>query len=112
MKVAEVQGLLDELANCKFFSEQKSAEELERMGAHLTQFAELGAEGDQVSVKEIYNCVACDTDEGQILLNVSRMFTAAFAFFMGFLSTFLNTLGVSLGHVYMSMGCLVGSAVG
>merc|ERR1719161_3245665 len=31
---------------------------------------------------------------------------------MGFLAVFLLTIGLSLGHVYMSMGCLVGSAVG
>jgi len=35
-----------------------------------------------------------------------------FAVFMGFLAVFLLTIGLSLGHVYMSMGCLVGCAVG
>merc|ERR1712025_478326 len=50
--------------------------------------------------------------EGQILLRVSKFFTGLFAVFMGFLAVFLLTIGLSLGHVYMSMGCLVGSAVG
>jgi hypothetical protein len=41
-----------------------------------------------------------------------RFFSLIFAIVMGFVTVLLLTLGLSLGHVYMSMGCLVGSAVG
>merc|ERR1712232_1128719 len=47
-----------------------------------------------------------------ILLRVSKFFTGVFAIFMGFLAVFLQTLGFSLGWVYMSMGVIIGSAVG
>jgi hypothetical protein len=50
--------------------------------------------------------------EGKVLLRVSRLFSLFYAVFMGFLTVFLLAMGLSLGHVYMSMGCLVGSAVG
>jgi hypothetical protein len=44
---------------------------------------------------------------------VSKFFTGIFALFMGFIAVFLLASPVdSLGHVYMSMGVLVGSAVG
>merc|ERR1739848_363510 len=49
---------------------------------------------------------------GKILLRVSKFFTGLFAVFMGFLAVFLLTIGLSLGHVYMSMDCIVGCAVG
>merc|ERR1719316_597530 len=39
-------------------------------------------------------------------------FTGIFAIFMGFLAVFLQTLDFSLGWVYMSMGVIIGSAVG
>jgi len=56
--------------------------------------------------------VSSNNLEGTILLRVSKFFTAIFAVFMGFLAVFLQTLGFSLGWVYMSMGVIIGSAVG
>jgi hypothetical protein len=56
--------------------------------------------------------VSSNNIEGAILLRVSKFFTGLFAVFMGFLAVFLLTIGLSLGHVYMSMGCIVGCAVG
>merc|ERR1711904_591926 len=56
--------------------------------------------------------VSSNNIEGKILLRVSKFFTAIFAVFMGFLAVFLQTLGFSLGWVYMSMGVIIGSAVG
>lgn len=56
--------------------------------------------------------VSSNSIEGVILLRVSKFFTAVFAIFMGFLAVFLQTLGFSLGWVYMSMGVIIGSAVG
>jgi len=60
----------------------------------------------------VNKAVSSNNIEGAILLRVSKFFTGLFAVFMGFLAVFLLTIGLSLGHVYMSMGCLVGSAVG
>jgi len=69
-----------------------------------------------ISTSELYNClnraVSSNNVEGEILLRVSKFFTAIFAIFMGFLAVFLQTLGFSLGWVYMSMGVIIGSAVG
>jgi hypothetical protein len=60
----------------------------------------------------VNKAVSSNNIEGKILLRVSKFFTGLFAVFMGFLAVFLLTIGLSLGHVYMSMGCLVGCAVG
>jgi hypothetical protein len=56
--------------------------------------------------------VSSNNIEGKILLRVSMFFTGIFALFMGFLAVFLQTLDFSLGWVYMSMGVIIGSAVG
>merc|ERR1712036_165834 len=73
-------------------------------------------DGSMVLVGDLYSAlnraVSSNNVEGAILLRVSKFFTGIFAVFMGFLAVFLLTIGLSLGHVYMSMGCLVGSAVG
>jgi MFS family permease len=74
-------------------------------------------EGDTILVSDLYSAVnkavASNNIEGKILLRVSKFFTGIFALFMGFIAVFLLASPVdSLGHVYMSMGVLVGSAVG
>merc|ERR1719460_1973656 len=69
-----------------------------------------------IKVPDLYcavnKAVSSNNIEGAILLRVSKFFTGLFAVFMGFLAVFLLTIGLSLGHVYMSMGCIVGCAVG
>merc|ERR1719460_616862 len=69
-----------------------------------------------ILVTDLYSAVnkavSSNNIEGAILLRVSKFFTGLFAVFMGFLAVFLLTIGLSLGHVYMSMGCIVGCAVG
>jgi hypothetical protein len=50
--------------------------------------------------------------EGKVLLRVSRLSTGLYAFFMGFVAMFLQVIGFGIGWVYMSMGVLIGSAVG
>merc|ERR1719388_319381 len=73
-------------------------------------------EDGTILVPDLYcavnKAVSSNNIEGAILLRVSKFFTGLFAVFMGFLAVFLLTIGLSLGHVYMSMGCIVGSAVG
>jgi hypothetical protein len=61
---------------------------------------------------QLNKAMATTCIEGKVLLRMSRLFSALYALFMGFITVFLLTIGLSLGHVYMSMGCLVGSAVG
>merc|ERR1719388_86855 len=73
-------------------------------------------EDGTILVPDLYcavnKAVSSNNIEGAILLRVSKFFTGLFAVFMGFLAVFLLTIGLSLGHVYMSMGCIVGCAVG
>jgi Na+/proline symporter len=110
--VEKVQELLDGLSAQGFFEAAPAPGELETLSMLLSI---LTVEG-KLRVDDIYSCVnkavSSNNIEGQILLRVSKFFTGLFAVFMGFLAVFLLTIGMSLGHVYMSMGCIVGSAVG
>merc|ERR1719473_1915869 len=49
--------------------------------------------------------------EADVMLRVMKFFCCLFAVFMGFLAVVLQTLGLGLGFVYMSMGIFVGPAV-
>merc|ERR1719379_3260390 len=49
--------------------------------------------------------------EALVMLRVMKFFCVCFAIFMGFIAVFLQTLGLGLGFVYMSMGIFVGPAV-
>ena len=44
--------------------------------------------------------------EAAVVLRVMKFFCVCFAVFMGFNAVFLQTLGLGLGFVYMSMGIL------
>merc|ERR1711977_546070 len=88
-------------------------EELETLSTLVATFTK---EDQTILIPDLYSAVnkavSSNNIEGAILLRVSKFFTGLFAVFMGFLAVFLLTIGLSLGHVYMSMGCIVGSAVG
>merc|ERR1711959_8460 len=113
VKVDDVQSLLDALSSNNFFEVQPTDEEMTTLSSLVATFAQ---EDGTIMVPNLYSAVnkaaSSNNIEGQILLRVSKFFTGLFAVFMGFLAVFLLTIGLSLGHVYMSMGCLVGSAVG
>merc|ERR1719409_1954935 len=49
--------------------------------------------------------------EAAVMLRVMKFFCVLFAVFMGFLAIVLQTIGLGLGFVYMSMGIFVGPAV-
>merc|ERR1719258_504299 len=49
--------------------------------------------------------------EAAVMLRVMKFFCCLFAVFMGFLAVVLQTIGLGLGFVYMSMGIFVGPAV-
>jgi len=107
-----VQGLLESLSSSGFFEAQPSDEEMRTLSSLVATYAQ----DSGILVPDLYSAVnkavSSNNIEGAILLRVSKFFTGLFAVFMGFLAVFLLTIGLSLGHVYMSMGCIVGSAVG
>merc|ERR1719201_1791966 len=49
--------------------------------------------------------------EAAVMLRIMKFFCCVFACFMGFLAVVLQTMGLGLGFVYMSMGIFVGPAV-
>jgi Na+/proline symporter len=110
--VSQLPALLSALVNGKFFEKTVSTEEAAELSACIQSFSVDGL----IPTADLYNAVnkvvSSNSIEGIILLRVSKFFTAVFAIFMGFLAVFLQTLGFSLGWVYMSMGVIIGSAVG
>lgn len=112
--VSSIQSLLKDLTANKFFeaSGEVSQEEISKLNLAVDMFSVDG----QISTSDLYSAVnraiSSNSIEGKILLRVSKFFTGVFAIFMGFLAVFLQTLGFSLGWVYMSMGVIIGSAVG
>merc|ERR1712078_352554 len=113
VKSSDVQALLDALASSGFFEVQPTDKEITLLSSLVATYMQ---DDGSVLVPDLYSAVnkaaSSNNIEGQILLRVSKFFTGLFAVFMGFLAVFLLTIGLSLGHVYMSMGCIVGSAVG
>merc|ERR1719386_403439 len=104
--VSSVQGLLNDLVTNKFFETAGAVPESEQsaLSSAVSSFAVDG----QILTSDLYSAVnravSSNSVEGAILLRVSKFFTGVFAIFMGFLAVFLQTLGFSLGWVYMSMG--------
>jgi len=112
-----INGLMDDLVSKGFFEKSVPQKEVGDLAAAISSFSYQSITGDHfIPTNDLYNCVnraVCSNSiEGIILLRVSKFFTAVFAIFMGFLAVFLQTLGFSLGWVYMSMGVIIGSAVG
>jgi len=119
----ELQGVLDKLVVAKFFTSTPSDGDVIRLVAAINSATKAhnptGKAGDSVlsiNVKDLYDAVnrsvSGESLEGTILLRVSKACTLIFALFMGFLAILLQELGLNLGFVYMSMGVLIGSAVG
>merc|ERR1719235_1856135 len=110
--VAKLQGLIDRLVATNFFDTKPTDAEAVRLAVALNSFTVQG----RIPASDVYaslnRAVSSNNIEGRILLRVSMFFTGVFALFMGFLAVFLQTLGFSLGWVYMSMGVIIGSAVG
>jgi Na+/proline symporter len=113
INMAHVQEVLDILCKNNFFDAQPTDKEIATLSSLVSTYA---VDGSSIMIGDLYSAVnkavSSNNIEGKILLRVSKFFTGLFAVFMGFLAVFLLTIGLSLGHVYMSMGCIVGSAVG
>jgi len=110
--LSSVQPVLDALATHGFFEAVPSPGELEALSGMLAAVTKNGNLRVDNFYSALNKAVSSNNIEGDILLRVSKFFTGLFALFMGFLAVFLLTIGMNLGHVYMSMGCIVGSAVG
>jgi len=110
--LGQMPALLAALVSNKFFEKTVPADEAAQLSNSVQAYAIDGS----IQTNDLYNIVnkigSSNSIEGIILLRVSKFFTAVFAIFMGFLAVFLQTLGFSLGWVYMSMGVIIGSAVG
>jgi len=112
--VRNIQNLFNDLIVGRFFeyAGDVSSKETAELASVIQQYVVDG----QVAINDIYGAVNRAVNvgslESQLLLRVSKFFTGIFAIFMGFLAVFLEMLGFSLGWVYMSMGVLIGSAVG
>jgi len=110
--VGAINGLMEKLAQKNFFEKPVPTTEVAALATAIGAFAVDG----QIATSDLYSAVnravSSNSLEGLILLRVSKFFTGVFAIFMGFLAVFLQTLGFSLGWVYMSMGVIIGSAVG
>jgi Na+/proline symporter len=110
--LSTIQAIMDALVAEGFFEIQPTSAEVETLSIQ----ADAASANGELTVEDLYNCVnkavASNNIEGAILLRVSKFCTGLFAIFMGFLAVFLLTIGMNLGQVYMSMGCVVGSAVG
>lgn len=109
-----IQDVTDALSKAGFFEQTPSQEEMATLGGLLRSAA---TADDNIKIADLYSAlnraVSSNSIEGLILLRVSKFFTGIFAIFMGFIAVFLLASPVdSLGHVYMSMGVLVGGAVG
>jgi len=111
--VSAINGLMQDLVNKGFFEKEVPPNEVADLATAISSFV---VDDKSIATTDLYSCVnkaVCSNSmEGVILLRVSKFFTAVFAIFMGFLAVFLQTLGFSLGWVYMSMGVIIGSAVG
>eukprot|EP00929_Paragymnodinium_shiwhaense_P110631 TRINITY_DN777_c0_g2_i2.p1 TRINITY_DN777_c0_g2~~TRINITY_DN777_c0_g2_i2.p1 ORF type:complete len:867 (+),score=166.62 TRINITY_DN777_c0_g2_i2:192-2792(+) len=110
-----VQNVVSELVAAGFFEAAGELPSQDTM-MQLTQDVKAFTVDNVIATKHLYEAVnravSFSAIEGRVLLRVSRFFTGVFAGFMGFLAVYLQTLGFSLGWVYMSMGVLIGSAVG
>merc|ERR1719160_1770828 len=110
--VGSIQQLMDSLVQNKFFESNVPDNEVALLATAIRSFTK----DDRIATSDLYaavnRAVSSNSIEGKILLRVSKFFTAVFAIFMGFLAVFLQTLGFNLGWVYMSMGVVIGSAVG
>ena len=110
--VDAIQGLMDQLVINKFFDKEVPHNEVVALAIAINSFTSDGTIVTDDLYSAVNRAVSSNSIEGKILLRVSKFFTGVFAIFMGFLAVFLQTLGFSLGWVYMSMGVLIGSAVG
>jgi len=112
VKVESINPFMSRLIEKKYFESIPPDPEVVNLATDIN----MHTENESIDSKDLYNSVnrtvASNNIEGIILLRVSKFFTGVFALFMGFLAVFLQTLGFGLGWVYMTMGVIIGSAVG
>ena len=107
--VTEVGATLDKLEAAGILAEAKF-EEAEKKAVEGALAAYVEKDGT-VTCELVYFAVqsqvlAKKSLESGVMLRVMKFFCVCFAVFMGFNAVFLQTLGLGLGFVYMSMGIL------
>merc|ERR1711990_425942 len=112
--VTEVGATLDKLEAAGILAEAKF-EEAEKKAVEGALAAYVEKDGT-VTCELVYFAVqsqvlAKKSLESGVMLRVMKFFCVCFAVFMGFNALILQTLGLGLGFVYMSMGIFVGPAV-
>jgi len=110
--VDSLQAVIDALCREGFFEHQPSPDEVSSFGLTIAAATKDG----KVLVPDFYNALnkamSSSSAEGRVLLRMSKFFICVSAVFMCLLSALMLKLDLPLEHIYMSMGCLVGSAVG
>merc|ERR550514_2333775 len=115
LPITQVRKTLKELEGAKILPEGRAftVEECTLVEAVLEAYVE---KDSSVTCENVYfalqSQVLCKLSyEAAVMLRVMKFFCCLFAVFMGFLAVVLQTIGLGLGFVYMSMGIFVGPAV-
>jgi hypothetical protein len=113
--VTQVSATLDKLEAAKILPDGRPFTSEERKAVEIVLNAYTEKDGS-VTYELLYfavqSQVLCKLSyEADVMLRIMKFFCCVFAFFMGFLAVVLQTLGLGLGFVYMSMGIFVGPAV-
>jgi hypothetical protein len=113
--VTQVPSVLEQLAAAKILPEGREFTKPEITAVESTLAAYVEKDG-AVTFENFYfavqSQVLCKLSyEAAVMLRVMKFFCCLFAVFMGFLAIVLQTMGLGLGFVYMSMGIFVGPAV-
>jgi hypothetical protein len=115
LALTEVPSVLEQLAAAKILPEGREFTKPEITAVESTLAAYVEKDG-AVTYENFYfavqSQVLCKLSyEAAVMLRVMKFFCCLFAVFMGFLAVVLQTMGLGLGFVYMSMGIFVGPAV-
>merc|ERR1719352_2185886 len=115
MALTQVSETLDKLAaagvlpNARTFTSEESKAVEVQLNAYVEKDGTVTSELVYFAVQSQVLCKL--SYEADVMLRIMKFFCCVFAFFMGFLAVVLQTMGLGLGFVYMSMGIFVGPAV-
>jgi Na+/proline symporter len=97
------------LPNARTFTSEESTAVEVQLNAYVEKDGTVTSELVYFAVQSQVLCKL--SYEADVMLRIMKFFCCVFAFFMGFLAVVLQTMGLGLGFVYMSMGIFVGPAV-
>merc|ERR1719201_1370091 len=115
MELAKVSDTLTKLEAAGILPNARTfkPEEINAVESVLGAYAEKdGTVTSEMVYFAVQSQVLCKLSyEAAVMLRIMKFFCCVFACFMGFLAVVLQTMGLGLGFVYMSMGIFVGPAV-